>query len=482
MAAYRINRNSLRYIIWVLAWGLFLVTSTAMAKNRWDQGIFVGVGVPSGGAFTACLSPNGKSVYGSREPIDLTWDGKSWIESKGQTTTATWDIRIDKGGVRHTRRTDTTGVARVPIPFELFKIYLAKQPVLHCQDWLPGPSNDFLRQVDTSPPLVAKAVTAGAGVSCAVLVDHTLRCWGDVGSTGIGSDNGTSVGTTPLKDIRSIALTARACALQNSGEVACWGGGTGAFGAAYSVVTDARAKAIAISLGTQLCAILADGSVACSAVGPGKFAQIAAVPQIKHAVSVSAGPNWRSCAATQIGKVYCWGRLAPPPVLNESWDSVPSTFAVIPGIDHAIQAASGRVQDCALASTGVISCWSYGKNGRPSYPETLPLEHIAALSVGDSFSCALDLAGKIYCWGEPYTSRRGAASAIRQVSDINDATSISVSADHGCALVRNGSVRCWGENGFGQLGSINCRITTRPDCQNNLIAHVVFGFGSGQKQ
>lgn len=474
----RLSNPTLHCLPWPVSWLLCAILvlaaiSQARAEGRWDQGLFVGNGAP--GLFSACLAPGAPSIYGFREAIDLSWNGQDWVESKGHITTGTWHVRT---GVRDAAPSVWRTEARNPVatPIELRKLYLAKQPVLDCGHWLPGPRDDFLREAPATPPLIATSIAAGVQLSCAILDNGTPRCWGDLGSGSVGFDTGGAVASIPVHNALQIALTARACALRSDGSVVCWGGRAGGGDAAHPATVEVPARAAAISLGSQLCAILADGSVACSNKQPGAPARLVSVPGIKDAISISAGSNGRTCVVTRVGEVDCWGRLAPPPVLNEDEDSIQVPVTRIEGMDRALAVASGRVQDCALLGTGKVACWSYDSKAQAHPAPAFPLEQVSALSSGGSRTCALTAPGEVYCWDDPYTANHGSATAIAQVKGLKDATMISVGTGHACALVRGGSVRCWGRNTAAQLGVLHDLMQPGLPADGGMAAHVVFGF------
>ncbi|MDF4004303.1 RCC1 domain-containing protein [Luteibacter sp. PPL552] len=471
-------RRIFRRFAHVLLGGLLTLMAAApvhAAENedaRWDRGLFVGIGP---GPFSACLDPGAASTYGFREPVELAWNGQDWIASKNHAVTGAWHVRAGaRGAPASVSR--TVGTLPPAVPLELRKLYFAKQPVLDCAHWLPGPRDDFLREARATPPLIATGVAVATGLSCAILDDGTPRCWGDVGSGSIGADNGSSVAVLPVQGVRQLGLTARACALRNDGSIACWGGRAGGGEAAHPALIGAPAKATAISLGSQLCALLVDGwSVACARPQPVLPARLAVVAGIRGAIFIAAGDYGRSCAVTHAGEVACWGRLAPPPVINEDEDSIQRGVMRIAGVEQAAAVVSGRVQDCALLRTGKVSCWSYDAQSQMLPAAALPLEHVTAVSSGDSLTCALTEAGEVSCWSDPYTN----AAGITKVAGLNDASMIAVGGDHACALLRGGSVRCWGRNISAQLGSLHDLLPASRPSDDGMTAHVVFGFADG---
>ncbi len=87
------------------------------------------------------------------------------------------------------------------------------------------------RPIDAPPKVAAKPtptqVAVGTASACAVMSDHTLRCWGknDHGQLGDGSttDSATAV-TPPLHGVREVQLAEdTACALLEDASVSCWG-------------------------------------------------------------------------------------------------------------------------------------------------------------------------------------------------------------------------------------------------------------------
>lgn len=448
-----------------------LFASSTEANSRWDRGLFIGSGAPHGQIFTACLSPDGDSVYGWRSIFQLKWTGEKWIEYANGKPTATWKITPPNGRV-HVWRTDNGTEFHIPI--NMSKIYLAQEPELHCKDWLPGPHNSFLKRANPSePPLRAISVTAGTNSSCAIISDRTLRCWGNNSAGTIGMDRGGAVSFVSLQDVRQISMAAQACALLGSGEVACWGGGS-----EYPTGDHPRIipniSAVSISQGAPSCLVLQNLTVSClDRIGFG-LPVAHPVPGLSNVKALHTG-GYRSCAVNDSGEVYCWGRLAPPPVLNEE-EATPSHEPVlIKGIENAVGVGSGFDQDCADLTNGTIKCWSYPGQGKKPDFITLPIQNAISIGSGNTFACALLRDGTVSCWRSPYMESGLSPTSIVKVASLSNAIAMSVGADHACALTRQGGVLCWGDNNSGELGVLS-NLGHPVDDNTFFTAHAVFGF------
>jgi alpha-tubulin suppressor-like RCC1 family protein len=150
------------------------------------------------------------------------------------------------------------------------------------------------------------------------------------------------------------------------------------------------------------------------------------------------------------------------------------------------QVAVGRAHACALDVYGDVYCWGngvYGQLGIP--PESLEakcgrcmpkptrvegLPPIRRLASGlSTHSCAIDLAGAIWCWGLDDRKQLG-HSAVDQpcaregfptvpcnhqpikVEGIPVAIEVAAGANYTCARMQTDELWCWGDNTLGQAG------------------------------
>jgi hypothetical protein len=283
----------------------------------------------------------------------------------------------------------------------------------------PTPSSDGGLPADTSTdapavapagprPLIALQVAAGGHHTCAVLPDGTARCWGRNTAGQLGGSGGTAVAVGGLSGVTDIAAgRAHSCAIA-SGLVRCWGQGD--VGQLGDPTSPASMGPSAISVGHD---------VTCSIVG---------------------------------GAVWCWG-LAGAPVRPDG----PRVPAQIPGLTGVTQVSAVYYRICGVAR-GAVWCWRQG-----GALETIPgLTSITAVGGdGGSFSCALDSAGAVRCWGRNDVGQLGrgiinsslTGSPTPEVVRGLSAASLAVGSRHACALTADGNVWCWGGNRHGQVGN-----------------------------
>jgi alpha-tubulin suppressor-like RCC1 family protein len=121
-----------------------------------------------------------------------------------------------------------------------------------------------------------------------------------------------------------------------------------------------------------------------------------------------------SCGLQKDGTAFCWGSNKYGQLGNGSTDSNGVSLPVAVSTNLKFKAISaGGWHTCAIAADGTAWCWGlndFGQLGNaassptslplavalPSPPPTLPFTSISA---GAFHSCAIDTAGKAFCWG-----------------------------------------------------------------------------------
>ena len=283
----------------------------------------------------------------------------------------------------------------------------------------PTTTPDKAGPVDLGAGRTATAITVGAAHACAILDDGTVRCWGFGGSAQLGYANIKNVGDdeTPGsvgpvflgvgRTARAISAGARhTCALLDDGNVRCWGEGAGGrlgYGNTTDIGDDETPgsvgpvdlgpgrKATAISAGDyHTCALLDDGSVRCWGNGyngelgyvstnnvgdnetPGSVGPVNLGPG-RTALAISAGGT-DTCALLDDGNVRCWGlgsrgRLGYGNTDDIGDNETPGSVGPVnlgPG-RRAVAVTAGQSHTCARLDDGGVRCWGLGANGRLGY-------------------------------------------------------------------------------------------------------------------
>ena len=222
--------------------------------------------------------------------------------------------------------------------------------------------------VDLSRP--ATAISAGDGVTCAILDNGTWKCWGDAqyvpGSDGVDADNSGGIGDHAGEIANLPALTFKGIlnaksivagrvseAILDNGSLMLWGFG-------YQGWTNAG-------------------------VPPNDFASVPLTKVGGDRKVVSADADiYHACAVMNDGALGCWGLAphgalglgsvvsSPGPVTVSSNGEVTSTRFVDLGGKKALQVAVGEEHTCALLEDRTLRCWGYNTSGQLGLGDTLP--------------------------------------------------------------------------------------------------------------
>jgi alpha-tubulin suppressor-like RCC1 family protein len=284
---------------------------------------------------------------------------------------------------------------------------------------------DNLPVVDLGTGRTATAIIGSTSITCAILDNASVKCWGSnsYGQLGYGHTNDLGDASDEMGDnLAAVDLgtgrTATAisfgalhtCAILDNASVKCWGqGGKLGYGNTNNIGDNSS------EMGDNLPVV---------DLGTGRTA-----------TAISAGLN-HTCAILDNASVKCWGYNNYNGQLgygdtsskgfysNEMGDNL---TAVDLGTGRTATAISaGFNHTCAILDNASVKCWGSNSNGQLGYGHTNDLGD-GSNEMGDNLA-AVDLG----------TGRT--------------ATAISAGENHICALLDNSAVKCWGSNSNGQLG------------------------------
>jgi len=345
---------------------------------------------------------------------------------------------------------------------------------------------DYVDAKKSTAACPVSSLAAASDRTCALLSGGGVRCWG-AGTAG-AADRPSPPPVDVVSGVSAVAAgVSHTCVLSSDGGVRCWG--ANANGQLGDGTTTARATppaqpvlsgAKAIAAGWfHTCAVMANGGVRCwganesGQLGDGASADRSRPPNsdVLSGVQAIAAGGAHTCALMIGGGVRCWGSNSQGQLGDGTKDDDPVPHPLPPSADIAggfAAVSTGDSHTCALTTAGGVRCW--GNNGNAqlgigtydtvlSPPTTDVLSGVKQVVASNLFSCALMTSGGVRCWGynglgaigdetEIQVDRRNPAS----VDILTGAASLAGGGAHTCALMTSGGVRCWGANDFGQLG------------------------------
>ena len=317
-------------------------------------------------------------------------------------------------------------------------------------------------------------IAGGGHHTCALLDTGKVRCWGAgwAGQLGYGNTENIGDDETPASagdvDVGGtvVQITAgyvHTCALLDTGNVRCWGGGDGA---------------------DDNCGQL--GYVSDDvAIGDNETPASAGDVDVGGAVIQVAAGSHHTCALKDTGDVVCWGyglygRLGYGSHESIGDDEHPSSAGTVNVGGKVVQITAGGGHTCALLDTGNVRCWGGGHEVGESYgqlgygnteaigDDELPYTAgdvdvggpVARIGAGAN-TCALLDSGGVRCWGMGGILGYGNMENIgddetpASAGDIDiggNVVQMSVGGGSTCVSLDTGGVRCWGVGMYGALG------------------------------
>jgi alpha-tubulin suppressor-like RCC1 family protein len=284
--------------------------------------------------------------------------------------------------------------------------------------FLSDASDSEASAIDASAPEPRRAISVVVGTnhSCALLEDHSVKCWGDNGSGQLGYGDTESRGLSPAQmgDVlptvdlgtgrTAVAIgasQAHTCALLDDGSVKCWGNGP--------------------SLGLP--------GAADRGTGPGQMGD--ALPTIdlgkgRTAEQIAVGYE-DSCALLDDGTVKCWGLLDPSDPTSSHL--TPTRFAIGTTMRIRSLVAGGRGvylmldDQTMLGDIPVVS---------PLVPWPMPGARVKAFGGANKVLCGIFVGGGVLC------------EMSTPPATLSDLVAIGAAeAEGSCGLSADGAARCW---------------------------------------
>jgi alpha-tubulin suppressor-like RCC1 family protein len=246
-----------------------------------------------------------------------------------------------------------------------------------------------------------RAISAGGGMSLALLSNGTVMAWGSnyAGSLGNGStaNSDTPVPVSGLRHVQAISANGpHSLALLRNGKVMAWGDNE------YGQLGDGT------HTGPEICPSAGFSTVPCSKVP-------VPVSGLRNVIAISAGDD-HNLALLNDGTVVAWG------VNND-----------------------GQLGDGSTTDSDV--------------PVAVhKLSGVSAISAGGFHSLALLSDGTVASWGDNGNGQLGNGTLLNgtepaPVSGLSEVTTISAGLAHSLAVLVDGTAKAWGWNEEGQLGN-----------------------------
>ncbi len=354
--------------------------------------------------------------------------------------------------------------------------------------------------VPPPPPVLQCAVTpctvsvasGGGSVTCALLADETVQCWGSEGTyrgwLGRGAPVSGPARPAPVVGLEhvtqlSVGATGTSCARTADGAIWCWGGNQNgelglptktAFSATPQKVPDLpSAEMVAIDVAGACAIVTEDRSVWCwgwdsYSVPPragkrptrlegarGRARSIG----IRYGTTSTATPETSILVLLENGEIDSMGTLSGrPSSFDEGFLRPLAVSGGVRFVERMSYATSGDVY--AWSSEDPVPTIVPGLDGRrvvavrarAEWPDRFPnTAHVAAAIYDD---------GSLYVWGTNAGGQLGITQSKLYRSESpwpmaglkRPVMSVAVSINAFCASLDDGSVRCWGRNDQGQLG------------------------------
>ena len=148
----------------------------------------------------------------------------------------------------------------------------------------------------------------------------------------------------------------------------------------------------------------------------------------------------------------------------------PATFTASATAMHALSVTVGSDYACAVRSDNQPVCWGHNSYagqlgtgdtlGRESPSPLVGLSEASQIVAAQYYgtTCARDLAGDVWCWGENVAGEGGSIAQPRQSSPVRvpgaeGATDLALGGRFTCAVLAAAGGKCWGTNSKARMGT-----------------------------
>jgi alpha-tubulin suppressor-like RCC1 family protein len=200
---------------------------------------------------------------------------------------------------------------------------------------------------------------------------------------------------------------------------------------------------------------------------------------------VMGGYRWRmldigraTCGVRKNGSLWCWGEMAT--VLAGAADASeaepePEYYPMRIGTRMDwVSVAVGDDHLCAIDEAGKLWCWGHNARGqlgdgtrqsilRPS--DAVPqLGRWTAVTASSGRTCAIAVDEALWCWGQPvgHSQDEPVNDELWPTRGEGAFAHVALGWGHGCAVRTDGTVACWGDNTSHQIGNDAMRLALDP--------------------
>jgi alpha-tubulin suppressor-like RCC1 family protein len=328
-------------------------------------------------------------------------------------------------------------------------------------------------QTVESLALNALSVATADGLTCAILTDHSLWCWGEEAYV-LSDIKNPPDPWLPLKiaenSLQVVLGDGYGCRLTTVGEIVCWGE-EAPNGVSDDFPLEPHGPWRALTArGSEACAQTANGQAHCVDTPPSGVSSTPLTPSaprqpVRLAASESATVLLRSD-----GSMTMLGSLRDP-LTNDEQD-VTLDVDVLPSVPTAIDVNSHHL--CAVLANGDVACWgdnTFGQLGNGTTDDSqeavlhsgLEATHVTA---GKRHTCASLTTGEVACWGDNQSGQFVHSNVLESLTPLIDdlpdwppgkaswADQVEAGDDYSCVITTNGAMLCDGLNDFDQCGNL----------------------------